>query len=478
MTDSTLVDEQQDDADHAAREHSKEKRGTRLRIAVWTVIAVALVVSAAVWLGTTAQAISSHLEAASKLAPTLKNEILRRDAAAAARTAGELNRHTAQARQATNDPLWTLAGGLPWIGQNFQAVSTIAMSADDVAAQGVVPVVNVVRSLDWNELAPNDKAVDLAPLKAAEPKLSAAAYVVNQSSERLDNLDGEVLAPQIAAPLAAAREQLSLLQESLVAASDTAKVVPDMMGATQKRNYLLLIQNNAESRASGGIPGALAVLEVDKGRLALVSQTSATDLGTMSPVVPIDPEQQLIYSARVGKFMQDVNLTPDFPTSAKTALAMWEQKTGDRLDGVISIDPIALSYLLTATGPVELEPELQQLIGPGLPTELTGGNVVKTLLSDVYLEIADPKLQDVYFAGVAKELFSSLSTGKGDASKLLDGISRGADEGRIMVWSAHQQEQSVISKYAVGRTITGPSKSPAQFGVYFNDGTGAKMDYT
>lgn len=351
------------------------------------------------------------------------------------------------------------------------------MSADDVATQSVVPVVNVLGSLDWERLAPNDQGVDLAPLRAAEPKLSAAAYVVNQSSERLTNLDSQALAPQIAAPLSAAREQLSLLQKSLVAASDTAKVAPSMMGASQKRNYLLLIQNNAESRASGGIPGALAVLEVDKGKLTLAKQTSATELGSMSPVVPIDPEQRLIYSARVGKFMQDVNLTPDFPTSAKTAVAMWEQKNGDRLDGVISIDPIALSYLLTATGPVELDPQLQQLVGPGLPTKLTGENVVKTLLSDVYSQIADPNLQDVYFAAVAKELFGSLSTGKGDASKLIEGIARGADEGRIIVWSAKADEQSVITKYAVGRSITGPSTSPAQFGLYFNDGTGAKMDY-
>jgi hypothetical protein len=250
-----------------------------------------------------------------------------------------------------------------------------------------------------------------------------------------------------------------------------------MMGSANKRRYLLLIQNNAESRATGGIPGALAVLEVDKGKLALVGQTSATDLGVMSPTIPVDPEQQLIYSVRLGKFMQDVNLTPDFPTSAETALTMWAQKTGDNLDGVISIDPVALSYLLNATGPVQLNPDVREVVGSGLPTELSARNVVKTLLSDVYSEIADPKLQDIYFANVAKELFGSLSAGKSNASQLINGVTRAAGEGRIMVWSAHHEEQSVIAKYAVGRSITGPSTSPTQFGVYFNDGTGAKMDY-
>ncbi|MFE5835274.1 DUF4012 domain-containing protein [Arthrobacter sp. NPDC056493] len=477
MTEPSTTDVRRDDAYLASSRTPRRKKPSRLKTLIWLAVALGLLALAVVWLGTRASTISNHLEAASKLAPVLKQNIVQRDPEAAAKSAGELNEHTAQARQAAADPLWTLAGALPFIGQNFQAVSTIATAADEVAKQGVAPVVSTLKSLDWEELTPNEQGVNLAPLKAAEPKLTAAAYVVSQTAERLSELDTSALLPQISQPLVQAREQLGLLEDGLVAASDAAKVAPSMMGASQKRYYLLLIQNNAESRATGGIPGALAVLEVEKGKLALVKQTSATELGTMSPVVPIDPEQQLIYSARVGKFMQDVNLTPDFPTSAKTAVAMWEQKYGERLDGAISIDPVALSYLLTATGPVQLDPELQRLIGPGLPTKLTGGNVVKTLLSDVYSQIPDPKLQDVYFAAVAKELFGSLSAGNGDAAKLIAGVARGGEEGRIMVWSANEAEQSVITKYAVGRSISGPSTSPAQFGVYFNDGTGAKMDY-
>jgi hypothetical protein len=83
----------------------------------------------------------------------------------------------------------------------------------------------------------------------------------------------------------------------------------------------------------------------------------------------------------------------------------------------------------------------------------------------------------VYFAGVAREIFISLSAGKGDPKKLIDGFSRGTAEGRFLAWSATKSEQDVISKYPVGGSIAGPSVAPAQFGVYFNDGTGAKMDY-
>ena len=103
--------------------------------------------------------------------------------------------------------------------------------------------------------------------------------------------------------------------------------------------------------------------------------------------------------------------------------------------------------------------------------------MVPTLLSDVYSKIAEPDLQDVYFAGVAQEVFTKLSSGSGDTKKLIDGLTRGASERRILLWSSNADEESVISRYPLGGSITGASISPAQFGVYFNDGTGAKMDY-
>nr|BFE44741.1 hypothetical protein GCM10017547_26340 [Pseudarthrobacter oxydans] len=275
-----------------------------------------------------------------------------------------------------------------------------------------------------------------------------------------------------------AAEELERATGTLNSAADAANVAPAMLGADGPKSYLLMIQNNAEARASGGIPGALAILTLNQGKLSLDAQSSAGDLGIMSPALPVDQEQQQIYTSRLGKYMQDVNLTPDFPTAATTAQAMWEAKTGHRVDGVISIDPVVLSYMIQATGPIAVKgPELALVQATGLPTELTGTNVVPTLLSDVYAKIKQPKLQDAYFAGVAKEVFSALSTGKGEAKGLIAGLTRGTGEGRVLLWSAKASEQSVISKYPVSGSITGPSVAPAQFGVYFNDGTGAKMDY-
>lgn len=439
---------------------------------------IVVVVAGSVWLSVKVSTVRTELESAAGLIPTLKQQILASDAESSAATVMTLQQHTSAARQAAEDPLWTFASGLPWVGPNLSAMAEVARSADDVSTLGLGPLVHVYESLDWDTLMPSRSGTNLEPIKAAAPSIASAAYALQESSERLAAINDAQLLPQVAEPLRKVTRELKQASGALNSAADAAAIAPAMLGAEGPRSYLLMIQNNAEARASGGIPGALAVLTLDQGKLSMGTQSSAVDVGVMSPALSVDSKQQQIYSTRLGKYMQDVNLTPDFPTAAATARTMWEKKTGQRLDGVLSIDPVVLSYILQTTGPVAINgPELTAIKAAGLPTELNGSNVVPTLLSDVYAKIHQPKLQDAYFAGVAKEVFSALSSGKGEAKGLIRGLTQGTEEGRVLVWSANTSEQSIISRYALSGSVSGPSVAPAQFGVYFNDGTGAKMDY-
>lgn len=465
-------------SDGPTRQRAKNRSIRKLRLVFGLGIVLVLMGVAASWLGTRASTVHQELTAVNSLITPLSEEIAKNRPTEANAVLKKIQVHTSAAKVAADDPLFNLAGTLPLIGQNFSAVAEVARAADDVADLGIAPLVDVFGSLDWNALVPSRSGTDLGPLKQAAPKVNSAAYAIRESAQRLNRIETESLLPQIAQPLEQARTQLNGVTGTLDAAADASKVMPHLLGADAPRNYLLMIQNNAETRASGGIPGALAVLSVSEGKLALTTQSSASEVGATVPKIAVDPQQEQIYSGRLGKFMQDVNLTPDFPTAATTAQAMWEKKTGQKVDGVISIDPVALGYILASTGPIQLtSPELVGLAGTELPTELNGDNVVPTLLSDVYAKIEQPKYQDLYFAGVAHEIFSKLSDGSGNAQDLVNGLTLAAKEGRALVWSSYVEEQALIAKYPVSGSVSGPSVAPAQFGVYFNDGTGAKMDY-
>ncbi|MGO4859447.1 DUF4012 domain-containing protein [Arthrobacter sp. 2MCAF14] len=455
------------------------KRRRRLLTAgVCLVVFVVMAGAAALWLGAKASTIKAELEASTHLVPKLKESILQNHPAEASAAVDELRRHTAAARDAATDPVWSLASVTPGLGANFSATSEIARSADDVATLGVAPLVKVYSAVNWDKLVPSGSGTDLEPIRKAAPAVASSANAVRASAERLNAIDAGKLLPEIAGPLTQVRQQLSAVVDELDTASDAANLAPVMLGSDKPRHYLLLVQNNAEARATGGIPGALVVLTADRGKVSLSAETSAAELGVFNPAVSVDAEQERIYTDRMGTFMQDVNFTPDFPTSATTALRMWEQKKGDHLDGVVSIDPVALGYILDATGPVSLQdPQMLALTEGKLPTQLSGKNVVKTVLSDVYAQINDPKAQDLYFAAVAKEIFGALSSGKGEAKNLLAGVGKGVAEHRVLLWSADTAEQSTLGKYTLSGSISGPSVPAAQFGAYFNDGTGAKMDY-
>ncbi len=458
------------------------RRKRRRRLLQWGLPALTLLVlvgGATAWLGVRAIEIKDNLDATTQLLPKLKNELLDNDVDAASATVTTLADHTAAAKRAGSDPLWKLASSLPWIGPNLAAASEVATTADDVVRLAAQPLVGAFESLDWKSLTPVDGAVPLAPLQKATPNVVSAANSVELSYERLAGIDPAPLLPQIADPLESAKAQLDELRGLLSTASDAARLVPPMMGADGPRNYLLLIQNNAEVRASGGIPGALAVLRAENGKITLAAQDSASAMGSFTPPVKVDSEQEAIYSNRMGSYMQDANMTPDFPTAASTAKDMWLQRHPEQaIDGVISIDPVALALVLKATGPITVAPALPAGVSLGdIPTQLTSKNLVPVLLSESYAQIEKPAVQDAYFAEVAKKVFDVVASGKTPGDKLVQALTTGVSDNRILMWSAHGDEQAVLGDRGIGGAISGPSVPAAGFGVYFNDGTGAKMDY-
>ena len=425
-------------------------------------------------------AVREHLEHALSLAPQMRSELEDGDIQSAKQTFAVIAEKTTKARATATGPLWQIASYVPIVGPNFAAAGEVTVSADDVVSSAVAPLLDNYHLLDWKALSPKDGRVDPSALKEAAPALSTAANTVQLSYERMNSVDLSRLVTELADPISSATDQLHAAAAALRTASSAAKLVPAILGSDGPRNYLVLVQNNAEARATGGIPGALAVISTEDGYVSLGEQDSASALGVFSPSLEVDNEQVSLYSARLGSQMQNVNLTPHFPTAAKTAKMMWEKRhNGLIVDGVIALDPIVLSYLLEATGPVALtDPEVLTLIrGTALPSSLTGANVVPTLLSDVYREIENPEAQDIYFAAVASQVFTAFTDGEGDGDRLVTALTSSALENRLYMWSSHASEQTIIASTPLHGSVTGPDTGGAAFGVYFNDSTGAKMDY-
>lgn len=445
------------------------RRGSGARVVLWIVLSIVLLLLAAVvWVGVRGLLAKQHLERSVSLVETLKTQITAGDSDAAKRTAQELEDNAGSARRLTGDPVWGAAQYTPFFGTNLRAVRQVAGVVDDVATGAVRPVAGIIRDLNTEAFAPKNGRIDLQPLVDAQPAVARATKTLTRADVAAQQIDTRSTLSPVTAAVNRLRNALSSVSQQAATANKVVQLAPAMLGHGGDRNYLLLFQNNAELRAGGGIPGAVALLQAKDGAISLGDQAAGSSFGPYDkPVLPLTPDTESLYGNITGRYMQDVNLTPRFDVTGALAREMWKQKFGQQVDGVLAIDPVTLSYILRATGPVQL----------ATGDTMTSDNAVKLLLSDVYAKYPDPKVQDAFFASAASAVFEKVSSGGFDTKKLVAAISEGTADGRLRLWSADAAEQRQIAGSAVSGALPTASKQTRQFGVYLNDGTGSKMDY-
>lgn len=429
----------------------------------WSVLLLGLLAAiAALWVGSRGLAAADELRSARTVASALGDDLLSGTANTSMTSTAALLAHTSRAVELTADPVWALVEHVPFVGANLVAVRQSAVIVDALAADVVRPLVPVAESVDSASFA--GATIDLEPLAAAAPTVSAARDAIVSIRSATRAIEGRATLPVIRDAVAQLSELVETTATTVESLDRATTLLPGMLGGGGTRNYLLLVQNSAELRASGGIVGATAILSASDGVLTVSDQKSTRDYPRLdAPVLPLTPAEANLHGEVLGQYIMDVNLTPDFARSARLAIAMAEPVYGIAFDGAITIDPYVLEGVLAATGPVA--------VGGGVV--LDADNAVRVLLSDVYRDIPDPRVQDEFFGVVTTAVFSALSSGSAAPRALLDAIGRGAAEGRVKLFSTNAGEQAVLAE----TSLAGLPLSGDIAGVYLNDATGAKMGF-
>lgn len=431
-------------------------------VAVLLLLAV-LSVAYGAW---TVRSVASSLTAASDSARRLDTALRDGDQPAAREAFDDLEGEAGDAADRTNGPAWAPLTVLPGLGDDLAAVRTVADTLDDLTL-AVGPLVRNDAASDPATFAPHGGAVPLAPLRRVQPALSHASTAFARADARLAAVDDSGFVDPLATRFAELRDQVGQGARGLGAASIAADVLPGMLGADGPREHLLVFQNNAEARATGGLPGAVSLLEAEDGRVRLTRQVPGNSFPELdNPVLPITDEERHLFADHLGAWFLDANFTPDFPRAAELWAARWTQEFSQDVDGVVSLDPVALSYVLEATGPVTVD-----------GFTLTPENAADELLNNVYTRVPDPLQQDVWFRAVAEQTFEVISSGRADPRTLLTALSRGVAEGRVRVTSTHDEEQTRLAASAITGDLPGPDSDATDVGVYFNETTASKLSY-
>ena len=209
-------------------------------------------------------------------------------------------------------------------------------------------------------------------------------------------------------------------------------------------------------------------MNANNGRIRLARQGAGADFPFFDNLpIKTTADEQRLYSILLTGYWGNATLTPDFPRAAEIMRAMVRQELDQKTDGVISLDPIALSYILAATGPVKLADG----------SSLSSDNAVKKLLNDVYFEIPDTGAQDAYFADAARRVFDRVISGQGGSQALLEGMAKAVGENRILIASARPVEQRTLASTRIAGVLPSREGTAPQAGIYYNDATEAKLQY-
>jgi len=425
-----------------------------------------LVIAFGCWLGYEAVHAKSNLEEARTSAQQAKEALLKGNSEDAARWSNDARTHAQTARDSTHSLPWNVASAVPWLGGPFETGQQLSDVVLGLTTDVLQPSAQVAAAISPDRLFNGDR-VDVQVLRDSAPRLDE----ISAAATRLDADASAIPDPKFLSAIRGARTQLQAQTSDITGllknAALAARLAPAMMGADGPRTYFMGFQTNAEARGTGGLLGGFGVLRFDNGNP--IVETLGPNTGLDKSFTPIDlgPEYNSQYGFQNPTTdSRNSNVSPHFPYTAQIWKSLWAQQSGINVDGVIAIDPVALSYILGAVGSVTM---------PDGET-VSKDNVVELTESTLYRRFpTDQTARKQYLQDVASEVVKKITERVESPRQLLDALGKAVGEGRIALWSSSPAEQQLLEETPLAHVV--PNDPAPYAGVVINNLGGNKLDY-
>lgn len=448
---------------------SMPRRGRVVAVVVGIVVAFVLVVGGVVGVMLYRSAMTVKASASTLMAQVdpLKESIKSGDEAALRDSVSTIVAETDTIKREVSTPLWSVASFIPVVGEDVNSVRTLGNVAYDLVNDALVPITNDLAGVSLSSLF-QDGVVNVGLIQTISDSVSNSLPTIKSAVDTISGLP-EAHIPQLREVLDRVQGPVSEAGGMIDQVEPALKVLPQMFGADgQTRTYLIVAQNNAELRATGGLPGSWGTISVTDGVLSMGGDfhtvlhmdglhASATqeEISNICATIHTDPAQ--------------MNFTPDFVRVGTFAREYWDQAGNGLVDGVIAIDPVFLQRLLALTGGFTAADG----------TVIDGTNAASILLNGAYKAIGDNgTAQDEFFASVAAQAFDHVMSNLGNVEigDLWDVIKTSAEDGRLLAWMVNEDEESLMGTLGVSGAL-GQDPTKPELGVYLNDSTVSKISW-
>jgi UDP-N-acetylmuramyl pentapeptide phosphotransferase/UDP-N-acetylglucosamine-1-phosphate transferase len=367
-------------------------------------------------------------------------------------------------------PLASTGLAIPFYASNVRAARTLADIGTDLANAGS----SLTAAVNPDALEVVDGRLPVEEVRKITPELEQGAAALANARARLDELRSDpYLVSQVQEAVDKVYGQLVRADREAQHASDAAKLAPAIFGADGDRTYLLVTQNNAESRATGGFIGSYALITAHDGKLDVgdIIRTNTWNeavraSGDLSYDAPTDYKKRYA-QYRPDTTLQNVNLSPDFPSVAKVLMSLAPHAGLPKIDGVLSVDPAGLAALLQLTGPVDVA---------DWPTPIDSNNVVNVTLRDAYAQFAETPERADFLGDVAKATVDKATSDTlGKPAEIAKVLGKAAHEGHLDLAFARPEEQALARQLGISGRLD-PVRSDG-IAVTTSNFAGNKIDY-
>jgi hypothetical protein len=454
---------------------SRSRRFVAAGIAVYAAIAI-IGTAATAWTGSSA---IDDLRAAEAAVDGALDLIIAGDAEGAQRSIETATTRLSSFESSMESPLTTGAAIVPVVAQHRSAALDVSRSANAALRS----ITSELDAFDLDAITAGPGAIDLDAVRALERPMLDFQSALDTVSTTLDEARSPWLIDQVTRRLdeleLTVEEQQRRGEESL----DILRAAPDLLGADGPRTYFLAFTTPSEVRGLGGFMGFYAEVTADDGRIEMsrfgrTEVLSARLKASRTRSVLTGPEEWLNRYSRFGfagptsppetpaGTWLNVTMSPDPRATSEVIAQLYPHSGGRPIDGVFTIDVVAVSRLLEITGPV--------VTSDGVT--LDSDNAAEFLLNGQYGSRERPERADL-LEEVSEAVIDELLGGTLPSPRAtMDALGPMVEQGRLVGWATDREEQALFEAAGLGGRWPDSADGDA-IAVAFNNAAGSKLDY-
>ena len=359
----------------------------------------------------------------------------------------------ARAGLESSGPVMDLARSLPQVGGLLAEADHLVRAAElsSSAAQGTLTVAegalrgkNKIIKPDPDD--PKGGArIDISRIREIGGIISDVRRKINGVQKELRAIDAKRIPKRLRGSISDGIRRADETDAVLADAEAGFEILPFVLGEDGPRTYMIIMQNPAEQRGSGGSALRFSPLVIDNGKPELPTGKNTTlsvydvdEDRRQFPQVPVPEDawyQRVIPdSRRFG----NANFTPDWPMAAELMIAYGRaaEPTFPEVDGMIAVDPLMLQNLMPGVGPFNTH----------YGNRISERKAVHFLLSRAYSAFgAKDEVRKRVLSGVVERFYDRMIK-PAHPTELMQGFGKSLAEKHMQIWLADPRAQAFIER--------------------------------